>query len=658
MKAGTWAIGLAALLLPRLVAADYPPGPLSRAHADLEGLTRCTACHVPQARTSGERCLSCHGEIRERIRDRRGLHGRDVARAAYCGKCHLEHKGRFYPLVDWGPRGREGLDHATTGWPLRGKHTAKACGSCHVPKLVTDPAVRAMLAKQPGRSTYLGAPVACASCHRDVHAEQLGKQCATCHTEQGWKPASGFQHAKTSYPLTGAHSKVACEKCHPRDVLRAPGLSPGVTPGDAPWQPEPRYRPVAHDRCDSCHRDPHAAKFAAACATCHSVAGWSEGREGVRKHHAETRYPLQGAHRQTPCKSCHGPFGGATKPRFAGTPFRSCSDCHPDAHGGQIAGSSPPDCARCHDVAAFKPARYDARQHALTRFPLEGAHQTVACQKCHRPDPEVKDAAENRIAAELAVKGRPVRASAARLRYSGDLGRCETCHRDPHEGQFSPALLRDGCARCHTVRSFKERRFDHAWSRFPLEGKHREATCGSCHPVEVSGDHRVTRWRPVPVGCSECHAGVPPGTEVIDLRFIPGKFGAVRFQHAEHASKFRLPDGSPLRCKDCHHQLKADRPTSPVDDLRCSRCHAAVGETEKVFDGKRARALGKLKPDGAVDYTSILFHKQCWACHRKTRSGERITIGCRSCHERGVSGDTMGPRGDGMGGDPPSSSRP
>lgn len=646
MRAASWAIVVAALLLPRLAAADYPPGALSRAHADLEGLTRCTACHVPQARTSGERCLSCHGEIRERIRDRRGLHGKRSEEATYCGKCHLEHKGRAYPLVDWGPRQREGFDHETTGWALRGKHAAAACGRCHAPKVVAETAIRAMLAKQPRRTTYLGAPVACASCHRDVHAEQLGKQCAACHTEQGWKPASGFQHAKTSYPLTGAHAKVACEKCHPRDSLRGPDVFlPGDAPGDAPWRPEPRYRPVAHDRCESCHRDPHAPKLAGACATCHSVDGWVIGREAFRKHHDETRYPLQGAHRQAPCRSCHGPFGAADKPRFTGLQFRSCADCHPDGHGGQIAGPSPPDCARCHDVTAFAPARYDVEQHARTRYPLEGAHQTVACRKCHGLEPSVKDAAEGRVAAQLAAKGRSVRVSSARLAWSAsvDLRRCETCHRDPHEGQFSPALLQDGCSRCHTQRSFKEHRFDHAWSRFPLEGKHREVSCVSCHPVEDVGGHRVARWRPVPVGCNECHAGVPPRSKVIEIDHIPGKFGAVRFKHAEHNDKFKLADGGAMRCKDCHHQLKADRPVSPVDDLKCTRCHVALGEAEKVFDGKPARALARVKPNGAIDYRSILFHRLCWNCHRKTQRGERAKTSCRSCHERGIASDTVGP---------------
>ena len=37
--------------------------------------------------------------------------------------------------------------------------------------------------------------------------------CATCHTTSGWSPAT-FDHAKTGFPLTGAHATVACAQCH------------------------------------------------------------------------------------------------------------------------------------------------------------------------------------------------------------------------------------------------------------------------------------------------------------------------------------------------------------------------------------------------------------------------------------------------------------
>lgn len=141
-------------------------------------------------------------------------------------------------------------------------------------------------------------------------------------------------------------------------------------------------------------------------------------------------------------------------------------------------------------------------------------------------------------------------------------------------------------------------------------------------------------------------ADVPRGTEVIDLDFVPGKFGPVHFKHAEHNEKFKRPDGSPVRCKDCHHRLKGDEPASPSEDMKCGGCHARMAEPEKVFDGKTARVMARPKPNGAIDYKSILFHRYCWACHRKTPRGERMNAGCRVCHERGVSSETVNTRYD------------
>ena len=39
-------------------------------------------------------------------------------------------------------------------------------------------------------------------------------------------------------------------------------------------------------------------------------------------------------------------------------------------------------------------------------------------------------------------------------------------------------------------------------------------------------------------------AQVPTGKEVMVLSHIPGKLGPVRFTHADHASRYKRPDGS------------------------------------------------------------------------------------------------------------------
>ena len=85
-------------------AADlFSPGPLSRAHQALEGgLETCTKCHVAGKQLAPERCLECHTELKARVEEKRGFHGRLPPADRQCRNCHHEHQGREEQLVDWG----------------------------------------------------------------------------------------------------------------------------------------------------------------------------------------------------------------------------------------------------------------------------------------------------------------------------------------------------------------------------------------------------------------------------------------------------------------------------------------------------------------------------------------------------------------------------
>jgi len=139
---------------------------------------------------------------------------------------------------------------------------------------------------------------------------------------------------------------------------------------------------------------------------------------------------------------------------------------------------------------------------------------------------------------------------------------------------------------------------------------------------------------------------VPRGTEVIHVDLAPGKFGTVHFRHARHNDEFKRPDGSRVRCRDCHHRLSAEEPASAQEDMKCGGCHAKYGEPAKTIAGEVAPVLASLRPDGAIEYRSILFHEWCWACHRKTMRDGHQNDRCKLCHERGVSDDTMRGRYD------------
>ncbi|ACG73982.1 conserved hypothetical protein [Anaeromyxobacter sp. K] len=609
MKPSTAAL-LASLALaaPAAARADvFSPGPLSRPHRDLEGLQSCTKCHLAGQQLSADTCLACHTELKDRVARGQGFHGRLPAAERACEKCHHEHQGRDFALVDWGPGGRKGFDHARAGFELRGKHRRVDCARCHDPRLVADPAVAEVLRKQPERRTSLGAPQRCAACHFDEHRGQLGPDCARCHGEDAWKPAARFDHARAAYRLDGKHVRVACAKCH-ADVVEAAGApGPGMTP-PVRAAATARYKGVPFQACTDCHKDPHQDRLGQACASCHVTADWKQvtGLGAKRAFHEKTRYPLRGAHATVACEACHGPWPGE-KARYKGIAFARCTDCHADAHVGQLARAAPAGgaaarpastngaaagaaadpraCDRCHGVDRFLPARFEPEDHDRTAYRLEGAHRAVACALCHPKDARLAAKVPARVREELGRHRRPVTVSLAAL----DLQRpsdCRSCHRDPHGRQFEARTHAEGCTACHGLDSFRKVRFDHARdARFPLTGKHERTACGSCHAPDAAG---VVRWRGVPQACAGCHADAHAGqlaakgqgTDCARCHETAGwKAPApLRFVHQQPFTAFTL-DGKhrALACEKCHPAVQVDgaavRRYRPLP-VKCQGCHA------------------------------------------------------------------------------------
>jgi hypothetical protein len=328
----------------------------------------------------------------------------------------------------------------------------------------------------------------CTGCHEDVHEGRLGPACADCHDPAGWRRVDErkFAHDRTEFPLLGRHAAVACAKCH--------------VPG--------QRRRIAHARCDHCHADAHSGQLArradgGRCESCHDVDGFTPARYGLEEH-ATTAYPITGAHLAVPCNGCHRPaapasvtgagptrvrLDAAARPtarfRFAST---RCLDCHADPHRGEtdrIAGAE--GCESCHKVESWRLVAFD---HMLTRYPLTGAHGRTGCTGCHRK----VDAGTPR----------------ERLRFASTPEACDSCHQDPHRGQFARAGT-VACDRCHTTTDLKAAKFDHNRdSSYPLDGAHARVPCASCHPSEKRAGGAFVRYKPVPRGCSDCHGPVPP----------------------------------------------------------------------------------------------------------------------------------------------------
>jgi hypothetical protein len=561
----------------------FSPGPLNKAHANLEGLSNCTRCHVAGGQLSPRRCLDCHAELKERVAKSRGYHGLlPPADRDACNTCHREHQGRDFALVDWGKGGKAAFDHRSTGFALLGKHAGLKCDQCHDDRLIADPAIRALKAKSPRRETYLGVGIQCSSCHFDEHRGQLGTGCKDCHDERAWKPARSFDHASTDFPLEGKHAQVKCASCHARerDVRIASGAFP------APFSDTfSRFKPVGHASCTDCHKDPHDNRFGQDCQSCHTLDGWLalKGAAGQRAFHEKTRYPLRGAHTQVPCRSCHGPSRGEKKAVFKGMAFDQCTACHVDAHLSQFGRMSDATaaCDRCHTVQGFRPARYEAQDHKS--WPLLGAHEAVACARCHRPDARLESRAAP-VRAFIEQRGRKDAISLVQFRPSGEVSRCEACHADPHGGQFRERIAQGGCEGCHEVGSWNRIRFDHdRETAFPLTGGHANRACAACHAADERG---AVRYRQVSRTCASCHADV-------------------------HAGQF------------------AGRRGEPAD---CTRCHSTAAWARTSFEHRPPFTSFELQ--GRHESVS------CAGCHREidVGGGVRVTryrglpVTCEGCH--------------------------
>jgi hypothetical protein len=142
--------------------------------------------------------------------------------------------------------------------------------------------------------------------------------------------------------------------------------------------------------CTGCHEDPHHGEFKEqqaklrangtplGCEACHNVRSWADVN-GF--DHSKTKFPLLGAHRAVKCGDCHKVPVGKKEIQFKDT-SQVCEDCHKDAHDGQFAKAGKTPCADCHDSQRWVPSTFN--HDTRTHFPLQGGHEGVACDKCHK----------------------------------------------------------------------------------------------------------------------------------------------------------------------------------------------------------------------------------------------------------------------------------
>lgn len=205
--------------------------------------------HVKQARFdlapshTKVACKDCHeatGDFKGNPTTCDGCHQDDRPWGHYEGTCDGCHQG-----AGWLPAGLGDLDHAATGFPLRGQHALTPCEACH-----------------PAGQARGSTPDTCGDCHRqdDPHRNLLGPQCEDCHTESSWFKTR-FRHVQTGWPLVGLHRVAECNDCHAASFVG--------TPTDC-WR--------CHESEAPTDLAPHQSVFFARCDSCHSPYGWLQVR--------------------------------------------------------------------------------------------------------------------------------------------------------------------------------------------------------------------------------------------------------------------------------------------------------------------------------------------------------------------------------------------
>lgn len=580
----------AVVVTPSIASAQLlSPGDLAKEHAELEGLKNCTKCHEAGKQLSEALCLDCHTELKGRVAQGKGYHGRMPAAERACQKCHLDHQGRDFEMIEWPNGKREKFPHDKTGWALEGGHAKVECNTCHEPRLIKDPEIKKLQASK-RKDTHLGLSTACRACHFDEHRGQEDERCEKCHDVVKWKPAKKFDHDDTQYPLRGLHVKVECNKCHPTavDSNTAEEVFPKFVSREYL-----KMKGLAHERCTDCHTDPHDGRFGRDCESCHTVDGWKKiiKRLDETEFHDKTRFPLVGAHKSVKCTACHGPLPGM-KQKFKGLAFARCDDCHYDAHVGQLgalAKKGADDCSKCHDLEAFFPARYELADHAKTKYPLEGAHEVAPCRGCHPKKEELAKKIDPKLLDLIRVRKRPKLFSFAFFRVT-DTDDCAKCHEDVHAGQFAERMKKAaGCTTCHVVESFEKVKLDHDKdTNYPLTGKHRDAACAGCHVPGPVGKpaKNVVVYRGVDEACASCHPDVhfaqlagPAPTTGCDGCHTTEEFAKTKFDHQDPRFTTFALDGAhaDVACEKCHVEVavtasaKARRYKPLPRD--CAGCH-------------------------------------------------------------------------------------
>ncbi|MCB9332629.1 MAG: hypothetical protein H6574_16270 [Lewinellaceae bacterium] len=572
--------------------------PLNGAHAAIAN--DCAGCHNGDYNNTPNTCAGCHQA------DYDATTNPNHAASQFpndCTLCHTE--------TAWTPAT---FDHNNI-WPLTGAHASVPnCTDCHL------------------GGNFTNTPNTCAGCHQPQYdattnpnhgAIGIPTDCETCHTSDGWMPAT-FPLHDNYYPLNGAHAAIAtdCAACHNGNYNNTPNTCAGCHQADYAATTDP---------------DHTANLFPDDCTQCHSETAWVPA---TFDHNAT--WPLTGAHASVPnCTDCH------TSGNYSSTP-NTCAGCHQPQYDATTnpnhnAIGIPTDCETCHTSDGWMPATFPLHDNY---YPLNGAHATIAndCAACHNGD------------------------------YNNTPNTCAGCHQADYDATTNPnhqaAQFNTDCAICHSETTWSPSNFDHDNQYFPIySGKHEgewavctdchsnpanymEVTCTNCHlnPTTDNEHTGVNGYVYLDQACLACH---PTGdaSVIFDHNTTAFPLTGVHLTTACidcHTNGFQ---GTPTECAACH-TVDFNATTNPNHTAigiptDCETCHTTAGWAPALFpihdnyymlNGAHASISNACATCHNGDYNNT--PNTCAGCHQADYDGttnpdhnaNQFSTNCTECH--------------------------
>lgn len=352
-------------------------------------------------------------------------------------------------------------------------------------------------------------------------------------------------------------------------------------------------------------------------------------------------YPLEGAHANLACESCH--IDG----KYKGT-ARECTDCHRLPATGIYAAHFAGECVDCHTLENWTPYQFN---HVAA----------VECQSCHLkdrplahydpPDKSIKYLAAVRV---QSLKAMPTPTMNGEEAYADACIRCHTNTTDwnvvtfdhfgfndcatCHQEKDAPTDHYVGqCSNCHNTVAWQDAWFNHAGF----------TDCATCHTAETptahypgyacATCHNTTKWKPVTfshtgaVNCIDCHAADTPAAHYpgqCSTCHTTNDWTTIVFDHAG-ASDCLQCHQTPANhyqsgCTDCHNTADWHDVSFSHNGLTdCRSCHSKSDH----YGGQCSDC------HNTANWSSVAFNHNgltnCLSCHSKS---DHYTGQCSNCH--------------------------